>query len=109
MKRGEIWTIAGGRDYAGKPRPAIIVQSDKFDATQSIVVCPLTRTAIDAEPARLALDPSQANGLAVRSYVMVDKITSLPKTKVRRQIGRLDARDVSLLDEHIAIFLGLAV
>jgi mRNA interferase MazF len=108
LKRGEIWTIAGGADYAGKPRPAIVVQSDKFDATKSIVVCPLTHTAVDAEPARFMLAPSQANGLLARSYVMVDKIASLPKTKVRRRIGQLAPGDVTLLDQHIAIFLGLA-
>ncbi len=107
MKRGEIWTIAGGADYAGKPRPAIIVQSNKFDATNSIVVCPLTHTDVDAEPARFAVAPSEANGLHVRSYVMVDKIASLPKAKVRRRIGQLDPRDVTLLDQHIVIFLGL--
>lgn len=108
MKRGEIWTIAGGPDYAGKPRPAVVVQSDKFDATKSIVICPLTRTVVDAEPARFALDPSDTNGLLDRSYVMVDKIASLPKTKVRQRIGQLEARDVTRLDQHIAIFLGIA-
>jgi mRNA interferase MazF len=108
LKRGEIWTIAGGADYAGKPRPAIVVQSNKFDATKSIVVCPLTRTAVDGEPARFALEPSQANGLMIRSFVMIDKITSLPKAKVGRRIGQLVSRDLTLLDQHFAVFLGLA-
>jgi mRNA interferase MazF len=108
LKRGEIWTIAGGPDYSGKPRPAIIVQSDKFDATLSIVVCPLTRTEADAEPARFAIAPSETNGLFARSFAMVDKIASLPKTKVRRLIGVLDAGDVARLDQHVITFLGLA-
>jgi mRNA interferase MazF len=108
LKRGEIWTIAGGADYVGKPRPAIIVQSDQFDATLSIVVCPLTGTDADAEPARFAIAPSQRNGLRARSYVMVDKISSIPKTKVGHRIGQLDANDVVLLNQHVILFLGLA-
>jgi mRNA interferase MazF len=108
LKRGEIWTVAGGPDYAGKPRPAIVVQSDKFDATDSIAICPLTRTVLDAEPARFTVEPSRVNGLLVRSSVMVDKITSLPKTKVGRRIGQLQSSDAALLDQHIAIFLGRA-
>jgi mRNA interferase MazF len=108
LKRGEIWTVSGGADYAGKPRPAIVVQSDKFDATPSITVCPLTATETDAEPARFAIAPSQANGLQVRSYPMVDKISSIPKTKMGRRIGQLDANDIGLLNQHVILFLGLA-
>ena len=108
MKRGEIWTVAGGADYAGKPRPAIIVQSDKFDATRSIVICPLTRTEVDAGPARFAIAPSSANRLQVRSYAMVDKIAAVPKAKLGRRIGALDAREISLLDLSLILFLGLA-
>jgi mRNA interferase MazF len=108
LKRGEIWTISGGADYTGKPRPAIIIQSDKFDATDSIVVCPLTTTEVDAKPARFAIAPSQINGLQIRSYPMVDKISSIPKTKMGRQIGRLEASDVLLLNQHVILVLGLA-
>ncbi len=79
MKRGEVWTVAGGPDYAGKPRPAIILQSDKFDATLSITICPLTSTLVDAEPARFAIAPSKANGLLVMSHAMIDKISTVPK------------------------------
>ncbi len=108
LKRGEIWTVAGGADYTGKPRPAIVIQNDKFDATLSIIVCPLTGTETDAEPARFAIDPSQSNGLLARSYPMVDKISSIPKTKLGRRIGQLDADDRALLNQHIILFLGLA-
>ena len=108
MKRGEIWTIAGGSDYAGKPRPAIIIQSDKFDATSSITICPLTATMVDAAPARLAIVPSRKNGLQIRSQVMVDKIATIPKSKARRRIGELDSTEILLLNRHIAVFLGLA-
>lgn len=108
MKRGEIWTIAGGPDYAGKPRPAIIIQSDKFDATRSMTVCPLTGTDVDAEPARFVIDPSSANGLGIRSHAMVDKISTLPKSKLGRRLGQLDANDLSRLNQHVTLFLGLA-
>jgi len=108
VKRGEIWTIAGGADYAGKPRPAIIIQSDQFDATPSITVCPLTGTPVDAAPARFAIAPSENNGLQISSHVMVDKIATIPKSKAGRRIGELDSDDVQLLNQHIAVFLGLA-
>lgn len=108
MKRGEIWTIAGAPDYAGKPRPAIIVQSDKFDATSSISVCPLTGTLVDAVPARFNVAPSAANGLQVASQVMVDKISTVPKTKIGRRIGVLTTGEITQLNRTLALFLGLA-
>ncbi len=107
MKRGEVWTVAGGPDYAGKPRPAIILQSDKFDATLSITICPLTSTLVDAEPARFAIAPSKANGLLVMSHAMIDKISTVPKQNVARRVGRLESRHILLLNQHVAIFLGL--
>jgi mRNA interferase MazF len=109
LKRGEIWTVAGGADYAGKPRPAIIVQSDMFDATPSVTICPLSGAPVrDTEPVRFEITPSQANGLRVTSQAMVDKISTLPKSKLARRVGRLDSRDVSLLNRSVALFLGLA-
>lgn len=108
MKRGEIWTVAGGAEYTGKPRPAIIIQSDKFDATLSITVCPLTGTLVDASPARFAITPSDANGLRAISHAMVDKIATLPKSKVGRKLGALNSAEVALLNQTITLFLGLA-
>jgi len=107
VKRGEIWTIAGGPDYAGKPRPAIIVQSDKFDATPSVTVCPLSGTPVENVHARFAIAPSEANGLNVPSYVMVDKVSTVPRSKVGRFVGRLDNQELSLLNRRVALFLGL--
>ncbi len=63
MKRGEIWTVAGGPAYAGKPRPAVIVQDNRFDANDSIIVCPLTTDATVAPIFRLPVTPTAANGL----------------------------------------------
>ena len=108
MKRGEIWTIADGADYAGKPRPAIILQHDEFDATPSVTVCPLTGTPVDNVYARFTVAPSETNGLQVQSHVMVDKISTIPRTKLGRRIGQLDRPDLSLLNQRIIIFLGLA-
>ncbi len=108
MKRGEIWTVAGGPDYAGKPRPAIIVQNDAFDATNSIVICPLTHIEVDAEPIRFAVEPSAGNGLTTRSFVMTDKIAALPKTKMGRRIGQLEPAAMRRLGQYLLIFLGIA-
>jgi mRNA interferase MazF len=108
VKRGEIWTVSGGPDHAGKPRPVIIVQSDKFDATLSITICPLTSTLLDAEPARFAIGPSATNGLQAASHAMVDKVSTVPKSKVRQRLGRLEPNHLMLLNQHIAVFLGLA-
>ncbi len=108
MRRGELWTVSGGKDYAGKPRPVVIVQDDRFDATASITVCPLTTNPADAPLLRPALEPSAANGLRQRCHLMVDKITTVPKSKVGARIGSLDQRDVVTLNRAVLVFLGLA-
>jgi mRNA interferase MazF len=63
LKRGEIWTASGGADYAGKPRPVVIVQDDNFDRTASITICPLTIHGIDAGLVRPSIEPAPGNGL----------------------------------------------
>lgn len=108
MKRGEIWSAAGRQDYAGKPRPVAIVQDDRFAATASVTVCPFTSDPTDAPLLRLAVEPTQTNGLITRSRLMVDKITTVPKEKLGRRIGRLGDDDVVRLNRAILIFLGLA-
>jgi mRNA interferase MazF len=108
VKRGEIWTASGGRGYAGKPRPAVIVQDDRFEATGSITICAFTSDPTDAPLLRLAIEPSAANGLRTRSRLMVDKITTIPKARLGRRVGRLSGEDVLRLNRAILIFLGLA-
>jgi mRNA interferase MazF len=108
LKRGEIWTIAGGADYAGKPRPAIILQSDEFDATPSVTVCPLTGTLVANVYARFTVAPTVTNCFEIHSHVMIDKISTIPRIKVGRRIGQLDASDLSILNQRIVLFLGLA-
>ena len=108
MKRGHIWTLAGGPDYAGKPRPAIILQEDAFDATASITVCPLTTHNIDAPLIRLSIEPSARNGLRATSHVMVDKITTVAKKKLEDRIGQLSDEDMLRVNRAVIVFLGLA-
>ena len=108
MKRGEIWTLAGGKDYAGKPRPVVIVQDNAFDATASITICAFTTDPTDAPLFRMPVEPDSANGLQAPSRLMVDKITTVPKSKLGRHVGQLSKEHLIQLNRAIAIFLGLA-
>lgn len=109
MRRGDIWTVSGGKDYAGKPRPVVIVQDDSFDGTDSITVCAFTSDATEAPLFRLPVEPNERNGLHLPSRLMVDKITTVPKSKMGGQVGRLDDEDIVRLNQAIMVFLGLAV
>jgi mRNA interferase MazF len=109
MKRGDIWTVAGGKDYAGKPRPMVIVQDDSFDATDSVTICAFTTDETEAPLFRLLMEPGERNGLRAASRLMVDKITTVPKSKLGAQLGRLDDEDILRLNQAIFVFLGLAV
>lgn len=109
MKRGEIWSVAGGGNYAGKPRPVVILQDDVFDGTDSITICPFTSDATDAPLARLLVEPNTVNGLRAACRVMVDKITTVPKTKVGTRIGRLSDEDIVRLNQAVLVFLGLTL
>ena len=108
MRRGEIWTVAGGPDNAGKPRPVVVIQDDRFDGTDSITICPFTTDDTVGSLIRIPIDPSERNGLRVRSNLMVDKITTVPKAKVGSRIGWIDDEDVVRLNRAILVFLGLA-
>src|SRR5258708_7368737 len=108
MRRGDIWTVSGGKDYAGKPRPVVIVQDDGFDATDSITICAFTTDQTDAPLFRLPVEPNERNGLRAPSRLMVDKITTVPKSKVGVRVGRLDDKDMLRLNRAVLVFLGLA-
>lgn len=108
MKRGEVWTVAGGNGYTGKPRPAVIVQDDAFDGTASIIVCAFTTEPTDAPLFRLPIEPNAENGLRAPCRLMIDKMTSLPKSRLGRRIGRLEADDLVRLNRAALVFLGLA-
>ncbi|HMO28536.1 type II toxin-antitoxin system PemK/MazF family toxin [Enterovirga sp.] len=109
MRRGEVWTVSGSKDYAGKPRPAVIVQDDSFDATDSITICAFTTDPTDAPLFRLLVEPNERNGLRSACRLMVDKITTVPKSKMGAQVGRLDDEDMVRLNQAMTVFLGMAV
>jgi len=109
MRRGEVWTVSGGKDYAGKPPHAVIVQDDSFDATDSITICVFTTDPTDAPLFRLLVEPNERNGLRVTCRLMVDKITTVPKAKMGARVGRLDEEDMVRLNQAMTVFLGMAV
>lgn len=106
MTRGEVWTVSGA-GYAGKPRPAVIVQDDRFDVTASITVCVFTTDETDAPLFRIPVTPRAENGLRSVSRLMVDKLTTVHKSRLGKRIGRLDDADMGRLDQAILVFLGL--
>jgi mRNA interferase MazF len=107
VRRGEIWTVAGGTDYAGKPRPALIVQDDRFPESDSITVCILTTNLREAPLVRIPVVPDNRNGLREPSQVMIDKISSVRKSKVGFRIGALAREDMLRVDRSLVVFLGL--
>jgi mRNA interferase MazF len=108
MKRGEIWTVAGGKDYAGKPRPAVILQDDRFDKTASITLCAFTTDPAAAPLFRLLVEPTERNGLKSPCRLMVDKITTVSKAELGSHVGRLDDKDIVRLNRAVLVFLGMA-
>lgn len=98
MRRGAIWTVSGGAKYTGKPRPAVIVQEDRFDGTDSITVCAFTGDPTNAPLFRLAVEPSSANGLKQSSRLTVDKVTTVPKARLGKRLGQLENEDLALLN-----------
>jgi mRNA interferase MazF len=108
VKRGEIWTVSGGADYAGKPRPAAIVQDDRFDATDSVTVCSFTSDPTDMPLFRPVVQPSESNNLRATSRLMADKISTLPRAKLGYRIGRLADEDIARLNRAMIVFLGIA-
>jgi mRNA interferase MazF len=108
VRRGEIWTVSGGASYTGKPRPAVILQDNSFDATASITLCAFTSDPTDAPLFRLVIEPTETNGLRAASRLMIDKISTVPKDKLGEKIGRLDDADIVRLNQAVLVFLGLA-
>jgi mRNA interferase MazF len=108
VKRGEIWTASAGSGYAGKPRPVLIIQDDLFDATNSVTVCPLTTDPTNAPLLRIPVDADDLTGIREPSRLMVDKITTVPRSKLGERIGRLAPEEMTRLGRSLAVFLGLA-
>jgi mRNA interferase MazF len=108
MTRGDVIKIALQGDY-GKPRPAVVIQSDRFNDTHaSFLVCPMTSTLRDFPVFRVRVAPTPDNGLRQASDIMADKIYTIRREKAGEVVGRLDAAVMAELDRAIAIFAGLA-
>jgi len=108
MKRGEIWTVSAGKGFAGKPRPAVILRDDRFDATESVTICAFTTDPTEAPLFRVEVGPDEGNGLRAHCRLMADKITTVSKAKLASRIGRLADKDMLRLNRAVLVFLGLA-
>lgn len=108
MKRGDVVVVAVTGDY-GKPRPAIIVQTDLLPETHaSIIICQLTSQLVDTPDFRVTIEPSPGNGLREASQVMVDKPVTIRRDRVGQVIGQLNAAQMAQVNAAIALVMGLA-
>lgn len=108
MKRGNVVSVAATGDY-GKPRPAVIVQTDALPTEHdSVVVCQMTSDLSDAPDFRVTIEPTRLNGLRVRSQVMADKPVTIRRVRLGRLIGHLDDKDLARLNIALAFVMGLA-
>ena len=106
MTRGAIVVVAAKGAYTGKPRPAVIVQADLYNPTHSsLTLCPITSDCVDAPLFRVMLPPGQRTGLTTVSQVMIDKIVSVPRSAIVREVGRCDAIHLELIDEALRRWL----
>ena len=108
MRRGDVVTVAAAGDY-GKPRPAVIVQTDAFpDNHPSIVVCQMTTEIADAPDFRITIEPSRQNGLRTRSQIMADKPVTIRRERIGQLVGHLEDADMARLNVALAFIMGLA-
>lgn len=108
MRRGDLYSAAARGSYTGKPRPIAIIQDDRFDATGSVTVCPLTTSTVDAPLMRIAVEPSTDNGLDQTSRLMVDKVRTIPRASLGQRLGRLRETEIVQVNRALIVFLGLA-
>lgn len=107
MNRGEIWTVAARGPYTGKPRPVLIVQSDAFNAMDSVVVCPFTTNKTDAPLFRVVVTPDEVNGLSEETRIMLDKVTAIPRTGLGQRVGSLSDVYMAQVSRGLVVFLGI--
>jgi mRNA interferase MazF len=106
-QRGDLVTVAMPGDY-GKPRPAVVVQSNLFEAFPSVVVCPLTSTIrADADTYRVTIEPTAANGLREPSQISIDKIAAVAAMRIGQRIGRADDVVMDQVTRALAVFLDI--
>jgi mRNA interferase MazF len=108
LKRGDVVLVVMSGDY-GKPRPAVVVQSDEMIrfGFSSVVVCPLTSHVSDRPRVRVTVEPDQANGASLRSEIMVEKLVGISVGKIRRIVGHLDDATMRKVDRALFVVLGL--
>ena len=107
MRRGELWTASAGQSDVGKPRPVLIVQDDRFDATDSVTFCPLTTAVADIPLLRMPLQPNKTNGLTAPSSIMIDKITTVHRSKLGQRIGKVSTTEMLQLERGLLVYLGM--
>ena len=108
MKRGDVVIVAAAGDY-GKPRPAVIVQTDAFPETHpSVVICQMTSDIVDAPDFRVTIEPNETYGLRIRSQIMVDKPVTVRRERIGQLVGRLTDADIGRLNIALAFVIGLA-
>jgi mRNA interferase MazF len=106
VKRGDLIPVVLSGAY-GKPRPALVIQSDLFARLPSVTILPVTTELRPIETFRIAVDPSQKNGLRAQSQIMVDKAHTIPRDKAGVPFGELELRTLKAVDRSLAVFLGL--
>jgi mRNA interferase MazF len=106
VRRGEIWLVAGGV-YASKPRPALIVQDDRFE-TDSITICPFTTTEVDAPLLRLPIPVDVGTGISRPSFLMIDKLTTVRRSNIGEKVGSLTTPQLTEFERRVLVFLGIA-
>jgi mRNA interferase MazF len=107
VRRGELVTVALQGDF-GKPRPALIIQADRFDETATMTILPVTSDLVDAPLLRPTIEPSETNGLRKRSQIMVDKIITTQRDKIGAVFGCLDDENMLSVTRTLAVFLSIA-
>lgn len=107
MRRGDLVTVALQGDY-GKPRPALVIQSDLFDGHPSVTILPITSALVEAPLFRLSVDPTPGNGLRKRSQVMVDKVQTIARNKIGEALGRLEDESMLAVNRAFLLWIGLA-
>ena len=105
MRRGDIVNVAGGV-YANKPRPALVIQDDRFNATDALTVCPFTTTVVDAPLLRVPVAANESNGLGQVSYLMVDKVTTVRRTNAHAVLGSLESSALVEFERRLLVFFG---
>jgi len=107
MMRGDLVTIAMQGDF-GKPRPALVIQTDQFGEHATVTILPVTSTLVSTPLFRVTVQPSVDNGLQKPSQVMVDKTMTVKRDKIGQTIGRIDANMMVEIERCLALFLGIA-